>query len=70
MLGHLSFGVSDLARAGAFYDTVLAPLGWVRLWNGPTALGYGPPGGLRLAGPACVPGTGAQLAQIARLGRS
>jgi catechol 2,3-dioxygenase-like lactoylglutathione lyase family enzyme len=45
MLGHLSLGVSDLAQAGAFYDAVLAPLGFVRVWNGPTALGYGPPGG-------------------------
>ena len=27
MLSHLSFGVADLARAGAFYDAVLAPLG-------------------------------------------
>jgi len=26
MLGHLSFGVSDLDRAAAFYDRILAPL--------------------------------------------
>lgn len=45
MLGHLSFGVRDLARAGAFYDAVLAPLAWVRLWDSPEGLGYGPPGG-------------------------
>lgn len=45
MLGHLSFGVRDLARAGAFYDAVLAPLTWVRLWDSPEGLGYGPPGG-------------------------
>ena len=29
MLSHLSFGVSDLARAKAFYERVLAPLGYV-----------------------------------------
>lgn len=45
MLGHLSFGVRDLHRAGAFYDAVLAPLGWVRLWDSPDGLGFGPPGG-------------------------
>lgn len=45
MLGHLSFGVRDLERAGAFYDAVLAPLGWGRLWDSPKGLGYGPPGG-------------------------
>lgn len=44
MLGHLSFGVSDLARSGAFYDAVLAPFGWVRIWNSPKGLGYGRPG--------------------------
>ncbi len=45
MLGHLSFGVRDLGRAGMFYDAVLAPLGWVRLWDSPDGLGFGPPGG-------------------------
>lgn len=45
MLGHLSFGVRDLSRAGAFYDAVLAPLGWVRLWDSSDGLGFGPPGG-------------------------
>ncbi len=29
MLGHLSFGVRDLGRATMFYDSVLAPLGYV-----------------------------------------
>lgn len=45
MLGHLSIGVRDLAAATRFYDAVLAPIGWVRLWTGETGLGYGPPGG-------------------------
>jgi catechol 2,3-dioxygenase-like lactoylglutathione lyase family enzyme len=44
MLSHLSLGVTDLARSGAFYDAVLAPLGVVRVWSSPRGLGYGPPG--------------------------
>jgi len=44
VLGHVSFGVRDLGRAGAFYDSVLATLGWVRLWDSPKGLGYGPAG--------------------------
>jgi catechol 2,3-dioxygenase-like lactoylglutathione lyase family enzyme len=45
MLGHLSIGVKDLERAGRFYDAVMTPIGWVRLWTDPDGLGYGPPGG-------------------------
>ena len=45
MLGHVSVGVRDLAAATRFYDAVLAPIGWVRLWTDPKGLGYGPPGG-------------------------
>ena len=45
MLGHLSFGVSDLERAIAFYDAALAPLGLTRVWTKPNAAGYGRPGG-------------------------
>ena len=45
MLGHLSFGVSDLARSARFYDAVLAPLGFVRVFEkGTRAVGYAPPG--------------------------
>jgi catechol 2,3-dioxygenase-like lactoylglutathione lyase family enzyme len=44
MLGHLSFGVSDLERAVAFYDAALAPLGLTRVWTKSDAAGYGPPG--------------------------
>jgi catechol 2,3-dioxygenase-like lactoylglutathione lyase family enzyme len=45
MLHHISFGVADLERAAAFYDAVLAPLGYVRVWTDVTAIGYGKPGG-------------------------
>jgi catechol 2,3-dioxygenase-like lactoylglutathione lyase family enzyme len=44
VLGHLSFGVSDLDRAIAFYDATLAPLGLTRVWRNANAAGYGPPG--------------------------
>jgi catechol 2,3-dioxygenase-like lactoylglutathione lyase family enzyme len=45
MLSHVSFGVADLAKAGAFYDAVLRPLGYVRAWAGEHGIGYGPPDG-------------------------
>jgi catechol 2,3-dioxygenase-like lactoylglutathione lyase family enzyme len=45
LLGHLSFGVENLARSAAFYDAVLEPLGYVRVWNSPKGVGYGSPGG-------------------------
>jgi catechol 2,3-dioxygenase-like lactoylglutathione lyase family enzyme len=45
MLHHLSFAVADLSRAAAFYDPVLATLGYVRVWSASDAIGYGPVGG-------------------------
>jgi catechol 2,3-dioxygenase-like lactoylglutathione lyase family enzyme len=45
MLSHLSFGVNDLDRAVAFYDSALAPLGYVRVFWRAHAAGYGEPGG-------------------------
>ncbi len=45
MLGHISLGVADLGRSGAFYDALLAPLGVVRVWGSPRGIGYGPAGG-------------------------
>jgi catechol 2,3-dioxygenase-like lactoylglutathione lyase family enzyme len=68
MLGHLSFGVVDLARATRFYDAVLAPLGYGRVWERPDAVGYGARGGAdRLAlfsrrDEASAPGAGFHLA--------
>jgi catechol 2,3-dioxygenase-like lactoylglutathione lyase family enzyme len=44
MIDHLSIGVSDLTRAGAFYDAVLATLGYVRVLTHQRALGWGPQG--------------------------
>lgn len=41
MFDHVSFGVSDIKRAGTFYDAVLKPLDITRLSDGDTALGYG-----------------------------
>ena len=50
MLHHLSLGARDIERAARFYDAVLAPLGYVRVWSDlrpgeqEQAVGYGPPG--------------------------
>jgi len=44
LLHHISIGVSDLRTMAAFYDAVLAPLGQVRVWDGPHSVGYGFPG--------------------------
>lgn len=41
MLGHLSFGISNLARTIAFYDAIMAALGYERVFTGPSSVGYG-----------------------------
>jgi catechol 2,3-dioxygenase-like lactoylglutathione lyase family enzyme len=41
MIDHLSLAVSDLARSRAFYDAVLAPLGYRRMFDVEDASGYG-----------------------------
>jgi catechol 2,3-dioxygenase-like lactoylglutathione lyase family enzyme len=42
MLDHVTISVSNIARAVAFYDRALAPLGIERLYaEGTTAFGYG-----------------------------
>jgi catechol 2,3-dioxygenase-like lactoylglutathione lyase family enzyme len=68
LLHHVSFGVSNLEAMAAFYDAVLAPLGQVRVWDGPRSVGYGLPGqgdklllNLRDGGPH-APGQGFHLA--------
>ncbi|MBU6444588.1 MAG: VOC family protein [Alphaproteobacteria bacterium] len=45
ILHHVSVGVSDVARAGRFYDAVLATLGYKRFWEiMPYAICYGEDG--------------------------
>lgn len=49
MFSHVMVGARDLARMGAFYDAVLAPLGLVRRWEsaddgGPPGIGWAAPG--------------------------
>lgn len=41
MFDHVSVGVADIPRSGKFYDAVLKPLGYTRLSDGETSLGYG-----------------------------
>jgi catechol 2,3-dioxygenase-like lactoylglutathione lyase family enzyme len=49
MFSHAMVGARDLARMGAFYDAVLAPLGLSRRWEGendggPPGIGWASPG--------------------------
>ena len=44
MFDHVSIGVSDIGRAKKFYDAALKPLGYERLSDGETSLGYGDKG--------------------------
>lgn len=41
MLNHISIGVSSLAKAKAFYDSILLPLGYRCLSEDAGAMGYG-----------------------------
>lgn len=41
MINHISIGVRDVARAKAFYDAALKPLGFTCLSASETSLGYG-----------------------------
>jgi catechol 2,3-dioxygenase-like lactoylglutathione lyase family enzyme len=45
MLSHVSIGVSDIGRSKAFYEKVLAPLGYVCVLTKDHAIGFGQPGG-------------------------
>lgn len=67
MLHHLSFAVSDLARSAAFYDAVLATLGYARVFADDTAVGYGRAGSgdkfaIKLRSGVVVPGSGFHVA--------
>lgn len=72
MIDHLSLGVSDLAHATAFYDAVLQPLGYRRVWTRPHAAGYGAGGPdealalFEVGDDANAPGRGWHLAFTAR----
>src|SRR3954453_5438746 len=41
MLHHVLLEVSDLERSGAFYDSLLAPLGWRRHFEEDKTIGWG-----------------------------
>ena len=41
MIDHLSLGVSDLKRSAAFYDVVLEPLGYRRIVDLESRVGFG-----------------------------
>ena len=72
MLGHLSFGVTDLARAAAFYDPTMMALGYARVFTGTRAIGYGLAGTdkdklllIQKPNDASPPGPGFHLAFVA-----
>jgi len=69
MLDHISIGVTDLERCGAFYDALLGALGHVRLFTTSRAIGWGPPGAkdeafaiLASGDEARAPGKGSHIA--------
>lgn len=41
MIDHISIAVRDLQASAAFYQHVLAPLGYIRLAERPTTVGFG-----------------------------
>lgn len=68
MLHHLSFAVTDLARSAAIYDAAMAALGYGRVWEDATSIGYGIKPGEDIFAPklrpadAGVPGDGLYVA--------
>lgn len=67
MLHHISLGVRDLGTAGSFYDATLGALGFRRVFEDETAIGYGLVDGedllcLKLRPDAVAPGAGFHLA--------
>ena len=45
MIGYVTLGTSDLARAAAFYDAIAADMGVGRMMDFPTFIAWGTPGG-------------------------
>jgi catechol 2,3-dioxygenase-like lactoylglutathione lyase family enzyme len=41
MIGYVTLGTNNLARAAAFYDTLLSPIGAKRLWETPRGIAWG-----------------------------
>ena len=67
MLHHVSLAVSNLAHSAAFYDAALGALGYRRVFEDSTAIGYGIEDGndklcLKLRSPVVPPGPGFHLA--------
>jgi catechol 2,3-dioxygenase-like lactoylglutathione lyase family enzyme len=67
MLHHISLGVRNLALSGAFYDAALGALGFRRVFEDATAIGYGLVDGsdllcLKLCPDSSPPGAGFHLA--------
>jgi catechol 2,3-dioxygenase-like lactoylglutathione lyase family enzyme len=67
MLHHLSIAVSNLQLSGAFYDAALGALGYRRVFEDDTAIGYGVEDGqdklcLKLRSPVIAPGPGFHVA--------
>lgn len=67
MLHHISIAVTDLDRSASFYDAVLTPLGYARVFTGDESVGYGYAGKgdvllLNLEKQVNVPGQGFHLA--------
>ncbi|MEK8047916.1 VOC family protein [Ideonella margarita] len=67
MLHHLSFAVADLQRSAAFFDALLGALGFRRVFEDSTAIGYGVEDGkdkfcIKWRPEAVAPGPGFHLA--------
>jgi catechol 2,3-dioxygenase-like lactoylglutathione lyase family enzyme len=63
----LSIAVRDLTRSATFYDAVLAPLGYVRVFANNACVGYGYPGGgdkfaIKLRSDAVASSSGSHIA--------
>jgi catechol 2,3-dioxygenase-like lactoylglutathione lyase family enzyme len=67
---HVSIGTGDLARAAAFYDAVLAPLGIARIMRNGDAIAWGRAFpefwvGVPIDGRPAAPGNGTHIAFLA-----
>jgi catechol 2,3-dioxygenase-like lactoylglutathione lyase family enzyme len=45
LVGYVTLGTNDSARAGEFYDAVVAPIGAKRIFETPTSIVWSTPGG-------------------------